>query len=100
MRAHSESERSVWYVFLMHGRVPNCHYPTHTFRTVSLGNSVNRGKGAASYCWLARPISLTNSLRVSAGVPLFLTCSESILLECRCGQKLLLLGRTADWRKE
>src|SRR5215204_4734056 len=35
MRAHSESERSVWYIFLMHGRVPNCHYPTPTFRTVS-----------------------------------------------------------------
>jgi lycopene beta-cyclase len=43
MRAHSESERSVGYVFLMHGRVPNYHYPTPTFRTVSLGSSVNRG---------------------------------------------------------
>ena len=30
----------------------------------------------------------------------FVTCSESILLECRCGQKLLLLGRKSDWRKE
>ena len=29
------SERSLWYVFLMHGRVPNHHYPTPTFRTVS-----------------------------------------------------------------
>jgi hypothetical protein len=35
MRAHSESERSVWYVFLMNGRVPNYHYRTPTFRTVS-----------------------------------------------------------------
>src|SRR5215204_2942802 len=26
----------------MHGRVPNCHYPTPTFQTVSLGSSVNR----------------------------------------------------------
>ena len=30
----------------------------------------------------------------------FVTCSKSIVLECRCGQKLLLLGRKADWRKE
>ena len=30
----------------------------------------------------------------------FITCSESIVLECRCGQKLLLLGRKSDWRKE
>src|SRR5215217_2407577 len=35
MRVHSASERSVWYVFLMHDRVPNYHYPTPTFRTVS-----------------------------------------------------------------
>src|SRR5215217_1979959 len=33
-----ESERSVGYVFLMHGRVPNYHYPTPTFRTVSEGS--------------------------------------------------------------
>ena len=30
----------------------------------------------------------------------FVTCSESIMLECRCGQKLLLLGGKADWGKE
>jgi len=30
----------------------------------------------------------------------FIPCSKSILLECRCGEKLLLLGRKADWRKE
>jgi predicted SprT family Zn-dependent metalloprotease len=30
----------------------------------------------------------------------FVTCSKSIVLECRCGEKLLLLGRKADWRKE
>ena len=35
MRAHSVSERSVGYVFLMHDRVRNYHYPTLTFRTVS-----------------------------------------------------------------
>ena len=34
-RAHSGSERSVWYVFLMRGRVLNYHYQTFTFRTVS-----------------------------------------------------------------
>jgi len=30
----------------------------------------------------------------------FITCSKSIVLECRCGEKLILLGREADWRKE
>ena len=30
----------------------------------------------------------------------FLRCSQSIVLECRCGEKLLLLGREADWAKE
>ena len=40
MRAHSKSERSVGYVFLMHDRVPNYHYPILTFRTVSLGRSL------------------------------------------------------------
>ena len=30
----------------------------------------------------------------------FVNCSKSIALECRCGEKLLLLGREADWRKE
>ena len=30
----------------------------------------------------------------------FVTCSKSIVLKCRCGQKLLLLGREADWHKE
>jgi hypothetical protein len=25
---------------------------------------------------------------------------KAIVLKCRCGQKLLLLGREADWRKE
>ena len=30
----------------------------------------------------------------------FISCSKTILLECRCGENLLLLGREADWRKE
>jgi hypothetical protein len=30
----------------------------------------------------------------------FVTCSQSIMLECRCGQKLLLLGEKAAWCKE
>src|SRR5918992_4873300 len=34
MQAHSASERSVWYLFLMSARVAK-HYPTHPFRTVS-----------------------------------------------------------------
>src|SRR5215208_511740 len=44
MRAHSASERSVWYVFLMHGRVPNYHYQTSPFRTVSPRTPVNKGE--------------------------------------------------------
>src|SRR5215217_3356311 len=36
MQAHSASERSVGYLFLMRARVAN-HYPTHPFRTVSEG---------------------------------------------------------------
>ena len=31
MRAHSGSERSVGYIFLMHDRVSNYHYPTPPF---------------------------------------------------------------------
>lgn len=27
-------------------------------------------------------------------------CSKSIVIECRCGEKLLLLGRKSDWRSE
>jgi predicted SprT family Zn-dependent metalloprotease len=27
-------------------------------------------------------------------------CSKSIVLECRCGEELLLLGRESDWRQE
>jgi predicted SprT family Zn-dependent metalloprotease len=30
----------------------------------------------------------------------FVICSKSIVLECRCGEKLILLGREADWKKE
>jgi hypothetical protein len=47
MRAHSESERSVWYVFLMGGRVSNYHYLTPTFRTVTLRRWVNKGEKKA-----------------------------------------------------
>src|SRR5919112_1599775 len=42
MHSHSPSERSVGYVFLMRARVAT-YYPTHPFRTVSLGSSMNRG---------------------------------------------------------
>jgi predicted SprT family Zn-dependent metalloprotease len=39
--------------------------------------------------------------QVSEVVPeRFIACSKSIVLECRCGEKLVLLGREADWRKE
>lgn len=30
----------------------------------------------------------------------FVICSKSVVLECRCGEKLVLLGREADWQKE
>ena len=30
----------------------------------------------------------------------FVDCSEGLVLECRCGEKLLLLGRESDWRSE
>jgi hypothetical protein len=30
----------------------------------------------------------------------FVDCSKSIVLECRCGEKLLLLGGLSDWRSE
>ena len=30
----------------------------------------------------------------------FVDCSKSIVIECRCGEKLLLLGRQSDWRSE
>jgi hypothetical protein len=30
----------------------------------------------------------------------FVNCLKGIVLECRCGAKLHLLGREADWRKE
>jgi hypothetical protein len=30
----------------------------------------------------------------------FVFCSERIVLGCRCGEKLVLLGLEADWRSE
>ena len=30
----------------------------------------------------------------------FVDCSEGLVIECRCGEKLLLLGRESDWRSE
>jgi hypothetical protein len=30
----------------------------------------------------------------------FVDCSKSIVIDCRCGEKLLLLGRESDWGKE
>jgi predicted SprT family Zn-dependent metalloprotease len=40
---------------------------------------------------------------VSVAPPLlesFVDCSTSIVIDCRCGEKLLLLGRKTDWGKE
>jgi hypothetical protein len=28
----------------------------------------------------------------------FIDCSESIVLDCLCGEKLILLGEEGDWR--
>jgi len=28
----------------------------------------------------------------------FIDCSESIVLNCRCGEKLILFGKEDDWR--
>jgi len=41
-------------------------------------------------------------LRHVAHVPSerFIACLGRIVLECRCGEKLILLGRKRDWRKE
>ena len=30
----------------------------------------------------------------------FVDCSESIVIDCRCGEKLILLGHASDWRSE
>jgi hypothetical protein len=30
----------------------------------------------------------------------FVDCSTSIVIDCRCGEKLLLLGRESDWGSE
>ncbi len=30
----------------------------------------------------------------------FVLCSERIVLECRCGERLVLLGLEKDWRSE
>ncbi len=30
----------------------------------------------------------------------FVDCSKAIVLECQCGEKLLLLGRKSDWHSE
>jgi predicted SprT family Zn-dependent metalloprotease len=41
---------------------------------------------------------------VSVAPPLllesFVDCSKSIVIDCRCGEKLLLLGRKSDWGSE
>ena len=49
MQAHSASERSVRYLFLMRARVAN-HYPTHPFRTVSPRTGVKIKRVAQSGC--------------------------------------------------
>lgn len=28
----------------------------------------------------------------------FIDCSETVILDCSCGDKLILLGREDDWR--
>jgi hypothetical protein len=43
---------------------------------------------------------LTNDIWDHSSSERFVTCSTSIVLTCRCGEKLLLLGHEADWSKE
>ena len=37
---------------------------------------------------------------LQSGLESFVTCSGRIVLECECGEKLVLLGREDDWRSE
>jgi DNA-directed RNA polymerase subunit RPC12/RpoP len=30
----------------------------------------------------------------------YVTCTNCIVLECRCGERVLLLGRESDWSSE
>src|SRR5215203_7020128 len=80
MHSHSASERSVGYDFLMCARVAN-HYPTHPFRTVSLGNRVNRSNPPPKLRQrhLQRVGELQSDQRtdVNADRPLGTTCSPA-----------------------
>ena len=37
---------------------------------------------------------------VAPSLESFVDCSTSIVIDCRCGEKLLLLGRESDWGSE
>src|SRR5215204_885938 len=80
MHSHSASERSVGYDFLLCARVAN-HYPTHPFRTVSLGNRVNRSNPPPKLRQrhLQRVGELQSDQRtdVNADRPLGTTCSPA-----------------------
>ncbi len=39
-------------------------------------------------------------MRRSSKSERFVLCSERIILECRCGERLVLLGLEDDWRSE
>ena len=39
-------------------------------------------------------------MRRSSESDRFVLCSERIILECRCGERLVLLGFEDDWRSE
>jgi hypothetical protein len=39
-------------------------------------------------------------MRRSSESERFVLCSERIILECRCGERLVLLGFEDDWRSE
>src|SRR5215212_925894 len=63
MQAHSASERSVGYLFLMRARVVN-QYPTHPFRTVSEGVfSEVRGAAEAKITHLGHAPGFTSGIQ-------------------------------------
>jgi DNA-directed RNA polymerase subunit RPC12/RpoP len=57
-----------------------------------LGSMATRGRARGmQHVSVAPPLLLLES---------FVDCSKSIIIDCRCGEKLLLLGRESDWGKE
>jgi hypothetical protein len=58
--------------------------------------------GATDYLRSMQTIGRVCRMQHGSAVPLehSVNCSKSIVLECRCGEKLLLLGLIEDWYSE